>query len=296
MKNSIKSKISAVVLSVMMMFGMVGNISFVNAVNAENENIILNADKTELKVNEKTKIRADVKLSDDTEIISYVWQSSDEKVAVVSGETNSADVEAKVTGKARITVTVNYRANADSEKQISKEIDINVTEAENTVPQNVVTAKKESEVEKTDDNLDPVTAEYIRKNLDTKYTSDKMMRLDQVLVVKNTLVEASGISENETIDSFFLREDAGDLFITTIPALVALYNFDENSNYYVGLANTMINDKSAEVKDQIFAINNNNAEVVNDKCHYDAKTGLVYVPKDLFGKLQVMCRYSSFRQ
>ena len=285
MKNSIKSKISAVVLSVMMMFGMVGNISFVNAVNAENENIILNADKTELKVNEKTKIRADVKLSDDTEIISYVWQSSDEKVAVVSGETNSADVEAKVTGKARITVTVNYRANADSEKQISKEIDINVTEAENTVPQNVVTAKKESEVEKTDDNLDPVTAEYIRKNLDTKYTSDKMMRLDQVLVVKNTLVEASGISENETIDSFFLREDAGDLFITTIPALVALYNFDENSNYYVGLANTMINDKSAEVKDQIFAINNNNAEVVNDKCHYDAKTGLVYVPKDLFGKI-----------
>lgn len=284
MKNSIKSKISAVVLSVFMIISMIaGDISFVNA---ENENIILNADKTELKVNEKTKISADLKLSDDVENISYIWHSSDEAIVSVSGETNSADVEAKATGKARITVTVNYRAkNADSEKQISKGIDINVTETENTVPQNVVTAKKESEVEKTDDNLDPVTAEYIRKNLDTKYTSDKMMRLDQVLVVKNTLVEASGISENETIDSFFLRENAGDLFITTIPALVALYNFDENSNYYVGLANTMINDKSAEVKDQIFAINNNNAEVVNDKCHYDAKTGLVYVSKDLFGKI-----------
>lgn len=286
MKNSIKSKISAVVLSVMMMFGMIaGDISFVNA---ENENIILNADKTELKVNEKTKIIADVKLSDDVENISYIWHSSDEAIVSISGsgETNSADVEAKATGKARITVTVNYRAkNADSEKQISKGIDINVTEAENTVPQNVVTAKKESEVEKTDDNLDPVTAEYIKENFDAKYTSNKMMRLDQVLVVKNTLVEASGISQNETIDSFFLREDAGDLFITTIPALVALYNLDENSNYYVGLANTMINDKSAEVKDQIFAINNNNGEVVNDKCHYDAKTGLVYVSKDLFGKI-----------
>lgn len=284
MKKSIKSKISTVVLSVMMMFGMIaGDISFVNA---ENENITLNSDKTELRVNEKTKISADVKLSDDTEIISYVWHSSDEAIVSVSGETNSVDVEAKATGKARITVTVNYRAkNADSEKQISKGIDINVTEAENTVPQTVVTAKKESEVEKTDDNLDPVTAEYIRKNLDTKYTSDKMMRLDQVLVVKNTLVEASGIAKNETIDSFFLREDAGDLFITTIPALVALYNLDENSNYYVGLANTMINDKSAEVKDQIFAINNNNAEVVNDKCHYDEKTGLVYVSKNLFGKI-----------
>lgn len=284
MKNSIKSKIGAVVLSVMMMFGMIaGDISFVNA---ENENIILNADKTELKVNEKTKISADLKLSDDVENISYIWNSSDEAIVSVSGETNSADVEAKATGKARITVTVNYRAkNADSEKQISKGIDINVTEAENTVPQNVVTAKKESEVEKTDDNLDPVTAEYIKENFDAKYTSNKMMRLDQVLVVKNTLVEASGISQNETIDSFFLREDAGDLFITTIPALVALYNLDENSNYYVGLANTMINDKSAEVKDQIFAINNNNGEVVNDKCHYDAKTGLVYVSKDLFGKI-----------
>ena len=249
MKNSIKSKISAVVLSVMMMFGMIaGDISFVNA---ENENIILNADKTELKVNEKTKIIADVKLSDDVENISYIWYSSDEAIVSISGsgETNSADVEAKATGKARITVTVNYRAkNADSEKQISKGIDINVTEAENTVPQNVVTAKKESEVEKTDDNLSPVTAEYIKENFDAKYTSNKMMRLNQVLVVKNTLVEASGISQNETIDSFFLREDAGDLFITTIPALVALYNLDENSNYYVGLANTMINDKSAEVK------------------------------------------------
>ena len=286
MKNSIKSKISTVVLSVLMICGMIaGDISFVNAV--ENENINFNADKTELKVNEKTKISADVHLSDDVEIISYIWQSSDEKVAIVSGEANSVDVEAKATGKARITVTVNYRAkNADSEKQISEGIDITVTEAEkNTVPQNVVTAKKESAVEKTDDNLDPVNAEYIKKNLDTKYTSNKMMRLDQVLVVKNTLVEAFGISEKETIDSFFLREDAGDLFITTIPALVALYNFDENSKYYVGLANTMINDKTAEVKDQIFAINNNNAELVNDKCHYDSETGLVYISKDLFGNV-----------
>ncbi len=110
-----------------------------------------------------------------------------------------------------------------------------------------------------------------------------MMRLDQVLVVKNTLVEAEGIAENETIDSFFLREDTGDLFITTIPSTVALYNLDINSNYYVGLGNTMLNDSTAEVKDQIFAINNNNAEVVNDRCHYDAETGLVYISKDLFG-------------
>lgn len=110
-----------------------------------------------------------------------------------------------------------------------------------------------------------------------------MMRLDQVLVVKNTLVEAEGIDENETIDSFFLREDTGDLFITTIPSTVALYNLDINSNYYVGLGNTMLNDSTAEVKDQIFAINNNNAEVVNDRCHYDAETGLVYISKDLFG-------------
>ena len=45
----------------------------------------------------------------------------------------------------------------------------------------------------------------------------------------------------------------------------------------------MLNDSTAEVKDQIFAINNNNAEVVNDRCHYDAETGLVYISKDLFG-------------
>ncbi|WP_270845688.1 MSCRAMM family protein, partial [Thomasclavelia ramosa] len=139
------------------------------------------------------------------------------------------------------------------------------------------------DAEASENNLDPVTAEYIKNNLDTAYTSLNMMRLDQVLVVKNTLVEAEGIAENETIDSFFLREDTGDLFITTIPSTVALYNLDINSNYYVGLGNTMLNDSTAEVKDQIFAINNNNAEVVNDRCHYDAETGLVYISKDLFG-------------
>ncbi|GFI41904.1 hypothetical protein IMSAGC017_01950 [Thomasclavelia cocleata] len=277
-------KISSFLLSVLVLFGIVANdMSFVSAMNTEK--VTLTSEKEEIEINEKINLKAYADLLGTAEITDYKWTSNNEEIAIVSGEMNSAVVEAKAVGKAKITVTVNYKNKVSAEENVnssSAEIEINVIEKK---PQDIVTAKKESEAETAEDNLDPVTAEYIKKNLDTKYTLSNMMRLDQVLVVKNTLVEAGGIAENETIDSFFLREDTGDLFITTIPATVALYNLDENSDYYVGLGNTMLNDSTAEVKDQIFAINNNNAEVVNDRCHYDAKTGLVYVSKDLFGNI-----------
>lgn len=275
-------KISTFLLSVLVLFGIVANdMSFVSAMNIEK--VTLTSEKEELETGEKTNLNARADLPETAEIIDYKWTSDNEEIAIVSGEMNSAVVEAKAAGKARITVTVNYRDKVSAEENINSvpaEIEINAVERK---PQNIVTAKEESDAEASENNLDPVTAEYIKNNLDTAYTSLNMMRLDQVLVVKNTLVEAEGIAENETVDSFFLRENTGDLFITTIPSTVALYNLDINSNYYVGLGNTMLNDSTAEVKDQIFAINNNNAEVVNDRCHYDAETGLVYISKDLFG-------------
>lgn len=275
-------KISTFLLSVLVLFGIVANdMSFVSAMNIEK--VTLTSEKEELETGEKTNLNARADLPETAEIIDYKWTSDNEEIAIVSGEMNSAVVEAKAAGKAKIIVTVNYRDKVSAEENVkssSAEIEINAVERK---PQNIVTAKEESDAEASENNLDPVTAEYIKNNLDTAYTSLDMMRLDQVLVVKNTLVEAEEIAENETIDSFFLREDTGDLFITTIPSTVALYNLDINSNYYVGLGNTMLNDSTAEVKDQIFAINNNNAEVVNDRCHYDAETGLVYISKDLFG-------------
>ena len=275
-------KISTFLLSVLVLFGIVANdMSFVSAMNIEK--VTLTSEKEELETGEKTNLNARADLPETAEIIDYKWTSDNEEIAIVSGEMNSAVVEAKAAGKTKITVTVNYRDKVSTEENINSvpaEIEINAVERK---PQNIVTAKEESDAEASENNLDPVTAEYIKNNLDTAYTSLNMMRLDQVLVVKNTLVEAEGIVENETIDSFFLREDTGDLFITTIPSTVALYNLDTNSDYYVGLGNTMLNDSTAEVKDHIFAINNNNAEVVNDRCHYDAETGLVYISKDLFG-------------
>lgn len=277
-------KISTFLLSVLVLFGMaVNDMSFVSAMNTEK--VTLTSEKEEIETDEKTNLKAHADLPKTAEVIDYKWTSDNEEIAIVSGEMNSAVVEAKAAGKAKITVTVNYRNKVSAEAQeninsSTAEIEINVVERK---PQDIVTAKEESDAEASENNLDPVTAEYIKNNLDTAYTSLNMMRLDQVLVVKNTLVEAEGIAENETIDSFFLREDTGDLFITTIPSTVALYNLDINSNYYVGLGNTMLNDSTAEVKDQIFAINNNNAEVVNERCHYDAETGLVYISKDLFG-------------
>lgn len=295
-------KLSSVILSLLMIFGICANdISFVNAMNTKSVHIT--TEKEEIKINEKTNLKADVILPEDAEIVSYSWNSDNESVAIISGENNVATVTGLGAGKAKITVTVNYNTKIavvnekNSEEvteqsvssNISDEIEISVTETKaETVSVSKpntqsITAKKETSVENSEDVLDPVTAEYIKKNINTEYANANMMRLDQVLVVKNTLVDGNGINENETIDSFFLRDNTEELFITTIPATVALYNTDVNSKYYVGVANTMMNDKTAEVKDWIFAINNNNGEVITDGVYFDKNTGLAYVSKDLFG-------------
>ena len=287
-------KTSLFFLSVLVLFGMnAGNLLFVSA---NTEPVTLTSEKEVIETSEIVNIKADTVLPENAENITYDWSSDNEAAAIVSGEGNVANVTGISPGKAKIAVTVNYNTKAAADTQengeetaeksntydYTAELEITVIEANERTDssdekkagnENIVKAKKEVEVENNNEALDPVTAEYIKKNINADYAKADMMRLDQVLVVKNTLVDANGIDDDETIDSFFLREDTGDLFITTIPAHIALYNTDEDSSYYVGFADTMFNDATAEVRDCIFAFNNNNGEVINEGCYFDKKTG-----------------------
>ncbi|MCR1960765.1 hypothetical protein CWE04_05030 [Thomasclavelia cocleata] len=274
-------KISSFLLSLLLVFGIfAGDMSFVSATNTELITAV--SEKTEIEIDEKTDLKAEVTLSEDSKNVSYSWISDNEAVATVSSKENTATVIGTGAGNAKITVTISYTVEGSESPVIaSAQIVITVIDKK----KDAVKAKQKIEVDKSEDILDPVTADYIKKNINTDYAKADMMRLDQVLVVKNTLVDAKRIGDNETINSFFLRKDTGDLFITTVPAHVALYNTDESSDYYVGLADTMFNDKTAEVKDWIFAFNNNNGEVIKKGCYFDKDTGIAYISKDLFGNI-----------
>lgn len=109
-------KISTFLLSVLVLFGIVANdMSFVSAMNIEK--VTLTSEKEELETGEKTNLNARADLPETAEVIDYKWTSDNEEIAIVSGEMNSAVVEAKAAGKAKITVTVNYRNKVSAEAQ-----------------------------------------------------------------------------------------------------------------------------------------------------------------------------------
>ena len=72
--------------------------------------------------------------------------------------------------------------------------------------------------------------------------------------------------------------------ISQIGALSYVYDFDENSDYYVTYANTMIKDEEYKVQDWAFVYNDINGRTFNG-CVYDNETGLLYIPKYLYDQL-----------
>lgn len=311
LSKKIVKKTTSTVLSFLMIFSPIAsNMSYVGAME-EPKIVSLDSDKDEILIDEVATINAITNLPDDYVATSYDWSIDNEEVAMISGEMGTATVTGLAVGKVKITVEVNYQKTvyvSDENGNISEQIDSQkataemelavvdeYTEtAEESAPievdeDKVVKAKKSAEVdseavevsESEDNVLDPVTAQYIQDNIDSKYANFSKAELANLLLVKNTLIEADKAADNETIDSLFEREDTGEVLITTIQTSVALYNTDDNSDYYVGYANTMNTDKTAKLKDFCFAMNNNNGEVV-ESAVFDEDTGLAYIPKSLF--------------
>lgn len=299
-------KVISVTLTFLMLFSVTTNdFCIINAL--ENTKLItLSTEKSELKTSEKTNIKAETNLPSGAEIISYDW-AYDESILKVNDNGQYIEVEALTSGKSKITVVVNYQVTVIKENENQEFISEVVTasetaETEITVvsmnedvyaqeqstsivddSKNVIKATKEVETESSDEDvaIDPIATEYIRSHIDKKYANADKFVFSNILLVKNTLAEANKLNENETIDSLMEREDIEDVFITTVPTTVAMYNTDETSEYYVAVADTMKNDKTATIIDHCFAINNNNGEILNN-CYYDSETGLVYIPKANF--------------
>lgn len=142
--------------------------------------------------------------------------------------------------------------------------------------------------------FDLATESYIKANLNPAYmtVSGKAAPVD-ALSVKHTLFDGRYVEDGDTIDSIMNSIEAEDdpnyeknemKVISQVGALSYVYDFDENSDYYVTYANTMIKDEEYTVQDWAFAYNDFSGRSL-DGCVYDNETGLLYIPKALYDQL-----------
>lgn len=176
------------------------------------------------------------------------------------------------------TATINIKDDKDTKKSdgieyhdIVEDMDISKEEVEEVV-------------------ADVITESYIKSNLDEKYiTVGDKIRMANALLVKNSIFDGAYIQDGDTIDSIMGSIESGDKdfeenvkkFISQLDAYVIVYDLNPDSNYYVSLANTMIRDSSYTVQDFAVAANNLDGENAHG-CIYDERTGLLYIPKDLY--------------
>lgn len=102
------------------------------------------------------------------------------------------------------------------------------------------------------------------------------------LTVKHTY--AQNLEEGDTISSIMTNaEECGEKVIAMYPSVEQLYEVDGNADYYVAFADSSAqNGTSAHAVDFQAAIMNNLGMSV-EGVEYDAETGLVYIPKSLYG-------------
>lgn len=141
--------------------------------------------------------------------------------------------------------------------------------------------------------FDLATESYIKANLNPAYmtVSGKAAPVD-ILPVKQTLYDGKYVEPGDTIDSVMDSIEADDensdenlmKFLGQVQATTYIYDFDENSDYYVTYANTMQKDEGYTVQDWQFAYNDFSGRAL-DGCIYDDATGLLYIPKQLYAQL-----------
>lgn len=129
--------------------------------------------------------------------------------------------------------------------------------------------------------FDPVIEKYIKRNIDTSYTQIKEMQIVNIMRVKNTMVDGSKVSDDDTIDSIMSQADISDVVIGQTQGILPVYQLDEDSDYWVAYVDTMKDDDKAAVQDVMIAQNDTKG-ITFDGWHFDNLTGLVYMPKSIF--------------
>lgn len=137
---------------------------------------------------------------------------------------------------------------------------------------------------------DVITESYIKSHLNEEYvTVGTDIKLANVLIVKNTMFDGQYVEDDDTIDSIMYSIQEGDdnidinlkKILGQVEAYTMVYDLNEESDYFVTYANTMMKDSEYTVQDYEFAIADMSGTLV-DGCIYDAETGLVYIPKNLY--------------
>lgn len=141
--------------------------------------------------------------------------------------------------------------------------------------------------------FDLATESYIKANLNPEYiTLGNNFAPVDLLGVKQALFDGRFVEEGDTIDSILYTLENGTdgdkeyekselKAISQINSMAYIYDFNEDSDYYVAYANTMVKDEDYSVKDWAFAFNDFSGDGY-EGCIYDEKTGLFYIPKQLY--------------
>ena len=116
--------------------------------------------------------------------------------------------------------------------------------------------------------FDPVIEKYIKRNIDTSYTQIKEMQIVNIMRVKNTMVDGSKVSDDDTIDSIMSQADISDVVIGQTQGILPVYQLDEDSDYWVAYVDTMKDDDNAAVQDVMIAQNDTKG-ITFDGWHFD---------------------------
>ena len=172
----------------------------------------------------------------------------------------------------------------ETSDQIVESLDKEIISAETTANtksnDSTITVSKQA-AEANDLPLNAVTKDYILNHVDKKYTNTDKFEMANIMVVKQTIADASKLNGLKTIDDIMYSDNYGEIVYAILPSYVSVYNLSDDSDYLVAYVNTMQNSKSAEIIDYIFARNNNDGEVL-DNCILDSKNGIAYIPKELY--------------
>ena len=126
------------------------------------------------------------------------------------------------------------------------------------------------------------TKDYFEENLNTKYV-DGMEKFQMVngITTKLSIFDGKYINDTDDLDSIFADwERSGKAYIASTGGVVPIFDVNEDSDYYVGLVDTMFNDNGYTLQDYDFAMDSLNGEVLHDA--YLDENGIGYIPKKYF--------------
>lgn len=232
---------------------------------------IFNADYeagTEIKI---------VSKSNENAVIDDVSLNNSTISGFTSGKKSFSFVYATKTAEANFSVTFKTKETQKTESSAADRTTNKQSSVQNEKSESK-TEEKNTETTETDPNI-----EYFKENVNRKYTNvSDQFKKENIVWVKQTLINGKNISENDSLDTIMTDiNKTMKSFLNMVDDYVYAYNLDDNSDYYVVKANTMQDDKSATVREAVFAKTDTDANVYDD-CIYDENTGIAYIPKKHF--------------